>query len=71
MAGKLTAKQVEHAGPGRHGDGDGLSLLVKPNGGRSWVLRYSENGRRRDKGLGGWPRVGLAEARGARPAVSC
>src|SRR5690242_17648087 len=39
-------------GSGRHTDGNGLSLLVKPSGSRSWVLRVQHNGRRRDYGLG-------------------
>ena len=41
----------------------GLSLLVWPTGGRSWVLRYQINGKRRDMGLGRYPEVTLAEAR--------
>ncbi len=62
--GKLTAKQVEHAKPGKHGDGDGLSLVVKASGRRSFVLRYrDETGKRRDTGLGAWPEVSLAQAR--------
>jgi integrase len=48
----LTVKQVLHAGPGRHSDGNGLFLLVKPSGSKSWVLRVQHNGRRRDFGLG-------------------
>jgi integrase len=50
--GKLTAKSIEKAKPGRHADGDGLYLLVKPTGGRSWVLRVQVGGNRRDIGLG-------------------
>lgn len=50
--GKLTAKFVEKAKPGRHADGDGLYLLVKPSGAKSWVLRVQVDGRRRDIGLG-------------------
>lgn len=48
----LTAKQVRHAKPGRHSDGRGLYLLVKPTGARSWVLRVQHDGRRQDFGLG-------------------
>ena len=59
----LTARKVETAGPGRHTDGRGLMLYVKPSGTRSWVLRYQMNGRRRDLGLGAWPEVTLAMAR--------
>lgn len=59
----LTARKVETAGPGRHTDGRGLMLYVKPSGNRTWVLRYQMNGRRRDLGLGAWPEVTLAMAR--------
>ena len=45
-------KQVQHASPGRHSDGNGLYLLVQPSGSRSWVLRVQHQGRRRDFGLG-------------------
>ena len=48
----LTVKQVQNAKPGRHSDGRGLYLLVKPSGSRSWVLRVHLGGVRRDFGLG-------------------
>lgn len=51
--GKLSVAKVRAAGPGRHGDGDGLYLLVKPSGARSWVLRVQQGHARRDIGLGG------------------
>lgn len=60
---KLTAAQVRHAKPGRHSDGGGLSLLVKPSGTKSWVVRVQVAGRRRDFGLGAADLVSLAEAR--------
>lgn len=59
----LSAQKVKVAGPGRHGDGRGLFLYVKPSGARSWVLRYQVHGRRRDLGLGSFPDVSLAMAR--------
>ncbi|WP_417729557.1 tyrosine-type recombinase/integrase [Roseovarius sp.] len=59
----LNARKVDTAGPGRHGDGRGLFLYVKPSGARSWVLRYQVQGRRRDLGLGPYPDVSLAMAR--------
>ena len=59
----LTARKVETAPVGKHGDGRGLFLLVKPSGARSWVLRYQVHGRRRDLGLGAFPDVTLAMAR--------
>lgn len=48
----LTVRQIANAKPGRHSDGNGLYLLVKPSGSKSWVLRVQHNGRRRDFGLG-------------------
>ena len=59
----LTAKHVEHAAPGKHSDGGGLSLIVKQSGARSWVVRLTVDGKQRDAGIGGWPQVSLAEAR--------
>lgn len=59
----LSARKVETAGPGRHGDGRGLFLYVKKSGARSWVLRYQVQGHRHDLGLGAYPDVTLAMAR--------
>lgn len=59
----LSARKVETAGPGRHGDGRGLFLYVKASGARSWVLRYQVMGKRHDLGLGAYPEVTLAMAR--------
>jgi integrase len=47
----LTSVTVRHAAPGRHVDGGGLHLLVKPGGARSWVFRFTLNGKARDVGL--------------------
>ena len=61
---KLTATKVKTlTEPGMHGDGAGLYLNVKATGARSWVLRTSIDGRRREIGLGGFPTVSLAQAR--------
>ena len=49
---KLTALAVRNAKPGRHADGGGLYLLVKPTSAKTWVLRVQVDGRRRDIGLG-------------------
>ena len=66
MAGRLRAKQIPTLRPGRHGDGGTLFLVVEPSGrSRHWVQRLTVNGKRRDLGLGGYPYVGLAEARAA------
>ena len=50
--GRLSTLKVRNAKPGRHGDGEGLCLLVKPSGARSWLLRIQQDGKRRDIGLG-------------------
>ncbi|WP_428119798.1 tyrosine-type recombinase/integrase [Candidatus Poriferisodalis sp.] len=60
---RLTAKTVQHAPPGKHADGDGLTLVVKPSGTRSWVVRLTVDGKQRDIGIGGYPGVSLADAR--------
>lgn len=45
-------------------DGQGLYLRVKPNGGKSWELRYKRpNGKWSWKGLGGFPAVSGKAAR--------
>jgi integrase len=44
-------------------DGDGLLLLVKESGSKSWVLRYWVNGKEKRAGLGKYPVIGLADAR--------
>jgi hypothetical protein len=40
MSLKLTAAAVRHAKAGRHNDGAGLILDVKPGGRAYWTLRY-------------------------------
>ncbi len=49
--------------PGRYSDGGGLHLFISKAGRKSWVLRITVDGRRRDIGLGGYPTVSLARAR--------
>ncbi len=61
--GRLTDRSVRTVGEGRHGDGDGLQLIVSASGRRKWVLRYQLNGVRRDMGLGPYPAIGLSDAR--------
>ena len=61
---RLTAAKVKAIKkPGMHGDGNGLYLRVTGSGSRSWMQRIVIHGRRRDLGLGGYPAIGLAEAR--------
>ena len=64
--GKLSARRVETIRtPGRYGDGDNLYLIVDPSGSRRWAFIYRWKGKRREMGLGGVAKVGLAEARAA------
>ena len=60
---RLSAAFVRNAPVGRHCDGNGLYLVVKPTGTRSWIQRIAIRGRRRDIGLGSVRLVPLAEAR--------
>ena len=62
--GKLNSKQVENlTEAGTYDDGDGLRLMVKASGSKSWVFRYQFQGKRRDMGLGSFPAVTLKAAR--------
>ena len=71
ISGKLTKRQVESLGPGRHGDGNGLHLVVDPSGARRWIVRVTVKGQknkkgkplRTDFGLGGADLVTVQEAR--------
>ena len=59
----LSAAFIRSAPPGRHADGNGLFLYVKPEGTRNWIQRLVVRGRRRELGLGAAGLVSLAEAR--------
>jgi integrase len=61
----LTPAEVRNAKPGRHLDGGGLYLLVKPTGGKSWLLRVQVEGKRRDIGLGTADTSSRAESKAA------
>jgi hypothetical protein len=64
VMGKLSATAVKGLSrPGRHGDGDGLFLMVSETGAKSWMCRVQKNGRRRDIGLGSAGKVTPAQAR--------
>lgn len=71
ISGKLTKRQIESLGPGRHGDGNGLHLVVDPSGARRWIVRVTVKGQknrqgkplRTDFGLGGADLVTVQEAR--------
>ncbi|OUS37726.1 integrase [Rhodobacterales bacterium 56_14_T64] len=71
LSGKLTKKLVENLSAGRHGDGNGLCLVVDPSGARRWIVRVVVKGQknkkgaplRADFGLGGADIVTLNQAR--------
>ena len=44
-------------------DGHGLTFTLSASGKASWVLRYRHGGKAREKTLGGYPELSLAEAR--------
>lgn len=50
-------------------DGGGLFLLVKPAGGKRWVLKYRFGGKEKSLALGTYPEVTLVEARRRRDAA--
>jgi integrase len=50
LSGKLTKKLVENLGAGRHGDGNGLYLVVDPSGARRWIVRVVVKGQKNKKG---------------------
>src|SRR3954454_6239177 len=63
---RLTVKFLDRVSkPGRFGDGGGLYAQLTPNGGRSWVFRYTLRGRERESwmGLGALAAYSLEEAR--------
>lgn len=67
--GKLTATQIKHAKPTdkqcKLSDGDGLYLLVHPNGSKYWRFDFRFAGKRKTLSLGVYPDVSLLEARKA------
>ncbi|TXN72725.1 integrase arm-type DNA-binding domain-containing protein [Methylobacterium sp. WL6] len=64
MPGKLTALGVTRLKtPGMYGDGGGLWLQVTGKGGKSWIFRYTLQGKAREMGLGPVSTFSLAEAR--------
>ena len=60
---RLSTSFMKTAPVGKHCDGAGLWLVKRNDGGAQWVLRVTIHGRRREMGLGGFPSLGLAEAR--------
>jgi len=62
---KLSVRGIAALEPGKYCDGAGLWLAKSGLKSGKWFLRLTVHGKRREMGLGGWPDVGLAEARQA------
>ena len=60
---KLSAQTVKAAEAGKYSDGGGLWIFKRDSESGKWVLRVHVHGRRREMGLGPYPRVTLKEAR--------
>jgi hypothetical protein len=64
---KLTDIAIKSTKPGssikKLSDGNGLTLLVYPNGSKYWAYRYRYLGKEKTLSLGVYPEVKLAEAR--------
>jgi len=69
----LTLPKIKNAKPSgrpyKLADGQGLTLLVKPDGAKSWRFRYRYAGKENMLGFGNWPEVSIAEARDLRDAA--
>jgi integrase len=67
---RLTAREVETlTKPGRHADGDGLYLVVRPGGSKQWMFLYRRQGRLREMGLGS-PSAGITLAKARHLAAT-
>lgn len=62
---KLSTKFCDFAPAGMHFDGEGLCLLVKPNGKRYWQFFTRMNGKKKVISLGPYPKTSLEKARKA------
>jgi integrase len=64
----LTARTIEVGKePGRHSDGNGLYLVVRPGGSKQWMFLYRRGGKLKEMGLGSPAKgVTLTMARGLR-----
>jgi integrase len=62
--GKLSAKKIEHLKKvGYHPDGDNLYFQVTSSNAKSWIFRFSFDGKRREMGIGSYPEITLEKAR--------
>ena len=66
LVNRLTARAIATTStPGYYPDGNGLYLQVSAAGTKSWIFRFTRQGRSREMGLGSLATVTLAEARQA------
>jgi integrase len=64
---RLTVKSAASLSePGLHADGGGLYLRIKKTGSKSWTFVFQWNEKRREKGLGPFDVISLADAREKR-----
>ena len=64
QANRLTVKEIDAlTEPGIKGDGNTLFLRVREGGSKQWFQIVTINGKRTERGLGGYPLVSLEEAR--------
>ncbi|MFD1244143.1 tyrosine-type recombinase/integrase [Paralysiella testudinis] len=65
----LNDRQIKNAKPAEKAykisDGHGLHLLIKPNGGKYWRLKYRIDGKEKLLSIGTYPTISLVEARAA------
>ncbi len=63
----LTDLQLKQATPRERdwklADAGGLYILVRPNGSKLWRMKYRQHGREKKLSFGGYPEVGLRDAR--------
>lgn len=50
-------------------DGNGLQLLIKPNGSKIWEIRFTFNGKQRQSTAGNYPQIKLKDARVRRDKI--
>ena len=62
-----SAKPTEK--PVKMTDGDGLYLLINPNGGKWWRFDYRFDSKRKTLSMGVYPEVSLRDARDRRDAA--
>lgn len=60
----LNQLKAKNLAPGKYADGQGLWLVKRERRSGKWIVRLTIEGKRREMGLGRWPDVSIAEARG-------